>query len=172
MATTITQERPDTPGAVALIAELDDYLAGLYPPSSRHGFSVSQLIEEEVAFFIARCEDAEAGCGAIKFYGQEYGEVKRVFVRPAFRGRGLAKLIMLRLEDCAVERGVGLIRLETGTYQPEALGLYDKLGYQRIGAFGPYTEDPLCVYYEKNSRTKEPEGMDTDEHPGLYARAG
>jgi putative acetyltransferase len=146
---TIQPERPDTVEAVALIRELEAALDPLYPSESRHGFSVGKLIAEKVAFFVLRYEGAPAGCGGVKLFGTEYGEIKRIFVRPQFRGKGLSKLIMEHLAEYARERGIPILRLETGIYQPEAIGLYERLGYQRIGPFGEYKEDPLSIYFEK-----------------------
>ena len=146
---TILPERPDSEIAIALIDELEDFLVPLYPSESRHGFSVEKLISEKVAFFVLRYNGAPAGCGGVKLFGTEYGEIKRIFVRPQYRGLGLSKLIMEHLAGYAREHGIPTLRLETGIYQPEAIGLYERLGYQRISAFGEYKEDPLSVYFEK-----------------------
>jgi putative acetyltransferase len=76
--------------------------------------------------------------------------VKRVYVSPAARGRGLAKKIMARLEDEARAAGMTIARLETGIYQPAALGLYRALGYADCGPFGDYpADDPMSVFMEK-----------------------
>jgi ribosomal protein S18 acetylase RimI-like enzyme len=149
MATIITPERPDTPEALALIAELDDYLNSLYPPESRNGFSVEKLIADGVAFFVARHDDAPAGCGGIKFHGTEYAEVKRMYVRPSFRGLGLGRRMLDHLTDHARENGIGLLRLETGVHQLAAVHLYEAVGFYRIPPFGDFREDPLCLCYEK-----------------------
>jgi putative acetyltransferase len=119
---TILPERPDSVEAMSLIRELEDFLEPLYPSESRHGFSVEKLISENVAFFVLRYDGAPAGCGGVKLYGTEYGEIKRIFVRPQYRGRGLSKLIMEHLADYAREQGVSTLRLETGIHQPEAIG--------------------------------------------------
>ena len=149
MATIIVAERPDTEDSTALIAELEGYLAPLYPKESRHGYSVEKLLKEQVAFFILRRDGSAAGCGGVKLFGSEYGEVKRMYVRPQFRGLGLAKLMLDHLETYARERGVGLLRLETGIYQSEAIGLYERMGFRSIPPFGEYREDPLSRFYEK-----------------------
>ena len=78
-----------------------------------------------------------------------YAEIKRVFVLENFRGRGLSRQIMQALEDELRNRGVTLFRLETGIKQPEALGLYRKLGYRERGPFGAYRVDPYSVFMEK-----------------------
>ena len=85
----------------------------------------------------------------LKLFGTEYGEVKRMYVRPAFRGLGLGKLILNCLAEYARERHVALLRLETGIYQMEAIGLYERYGFQRRSPFGEYRDDPLSVYFEK-----------------------
>ena len=146
---TILPERPDTPDAIDLIQELEATLAPLYPSESRHGFSVEKLIAEKVAFFVLRYDGAPAGCGGVKLFGMEYGEVKRIYIRPKVRGLGLSKLIMEHLAGYARGRGISILRLETGIYQPEAIGLYESLGYRRIGPFGEYKDDPLSIYFEK-----------------------
>ena len=149
MSAIITRERPDSADALALIAELEAQLELLYPHESRHGYSVEKLIAENVAFFLTRYHDAPAGCGGIKLFGKEYGEIKRMYVRPQFRGLGLGKLMLDHLADYARGQGVGLLRLETGIYQREAIGLYERMGFQHIPPFGAYKEDPLSRCYEK-----------------------
>lgn len=149
MSTIITAERPDTADAMGLIAELEDYLEPLYPSESRHGLSVARLLEEKVAFFLIRHAGLPAGCGGVKLYDREYGEVKRMYIRPPFRGLGLAKLLLNQLAAYAQQQGVELLRLETGIYQTEAIGLYERFGFQQIPPFGPYQPDPLSLFYEK-----------------------
>ena len=93
MPTIITAERPDTPDAIQLIEELDGELGPLYPIESQHGYSIEKLLKRNVAFFVTRHEHIAAGCGGIQLFGREYGEVKRMYVRPAFRGLGLGQLM-------------------------------------------------------------------------------
>jgi GNAT superfamily N-acetyltransferase len=134
---------------VALIAELDAHLEPLYPSESRHGFSVQKLIADSVAFFVIRVDGAPAGCAGIKLFGIEYGEIKRMYVRPGFRGLGLAKFLLDHLDDYARTNGVDILRLETGIYQHTAIRLYERSGFQRISPFGEYREDPVSRCYEK-----------------------
>src|SRR5262249_21007378 len=86
MAAVITPEYPASPDATALIAELDAHLEPLYARESRHGFGVQKLIADAVTFFVVRDDVVPAGCGGIKLFGTEYGEIKRMWVRPQFRG--------------------------------------------------------------------------------------
>lgn len=132
-----------------MIAELDAVLNPLYPSESRHGFSVSRLIADGVAFFVIREAGEPAGCGGIKLIGTEYAEIKRMYVRPQYRGLGLGRLMLDHLAAHARSHGVSLLRLETGIHQHAAIRLYEQAGFQRIPPFGPYREDPVSLCYEK-----------------------
>ncbi|WP_299431739.1 GNAT family N-acetyltransferase [uncultured Meiothermus sp.] len=72
-----------------------------------------------------------------------------MYVRTPFRGRGLGKRLLVHLSEYAAEQGIRLLRLETGVAQTEAIGLYEREGFQRIPPFGPYSEDPLSICMEK-----------------------
>lgn len=148
MATLITPERPDTGDARALIEELESELEPLYPRESRHGYSVEKLLAEEVDFFLLRHDGVPAGCGGVMLAGREYAELKRMYVRPRFRGAGLAKLLLRHLTEHARARGARLLRLETGIRQEAAIGLYERAGFRPIPPFGGYREDPLSRFYE------------------------
>lgn len=149
MPVIITAERPDSADAVALISALEAHLEPLYPRASRHGLGVQQLIEQAVAFFLLRADGEPAACGGLKLFGADYGEIKRMFVRPEFRRRGFAKAMLDRLAAHAQMHGVSVLRLETGVHQREAIGLYERTGFRRIAPFGDYKEDPLSVFFEK-----------------------
>jgi ribosomal protein S18 acetylase RimI-like enzyme len=149
MSVIITRERPDSADAVVLISELEAQLEPLYPTISRHGYSVEKLLSEGVAFFVLREGATPAGCGGIQLFGTEYGEFKRMYVRPPYRGRGFGKLLVDHLADYGRDQGVDLVRLETGIHQAAAIRLYEGMGFQRIGPFGEYREDPLSLFYEK-----------------------
>ena len=143
-----SMERPDSADARALINELDASLEPLYPSKSRHGYSVEKLIAEDVAFFVLRVEGTPVGCGGIKLQ-TDYGELKRMYVCPEFRGQGYANMMLDYLENYARMNHVQLVRLETGIHQHEAIGLYERSGYRLISPFGSYGEDPFSRFYEK-----------------------
>jgi GNAT superfamily N-acetyltransferase len=149
MSISITRERPDTPDAIRLIKELDTLLEPLYPSKSRHGLSVEKLLAQNVAFFVLRTNETPACCGGIQLVGEEYGEVKRMYVRPHFRGQGFAKRMLDHVADYARSHGIPVLRLETGIHQREAIRLYERQGFYRISPFGTYTDDPLSLCYEK-----------------------
>jgi putative acetyltransferase len=146
---TIVEERPDTVDATQLITELESVLAPLYRVESRHGFSIDKLIREGVVFFVTRYDGTPAGCGGVKLYGSDYGEVKRMYVRPDFRGFGLGKRMLEYLATYTTQHGISILRLETGIHQTEAIGLYERFGFQRIPPFGDYFDDPVSLCYEK-----------------------
>lgn len=149
MPVIITAERPDTTDAIQLIEDLEKELAGAYPPESRHGYSVDKLIKLKVAFFVTRVDGMPAGCGGVQLFGKDYGELKRMYVRPSFRGMGLAKLMLEQLTAHAHDHDVHLLRLETGIDQHNAIALYEKWGFYKIAPFGEYKPDPLALFYEK-----------------------
>ncbi len=136
-----------------LIADLDAYAQSLYPDESNHLDPVVELAKEHVYFVGAFEDDRLIGCGAVKVMvgdaGERYGEIKRMYVRPEARGKGVGGQILMALELYLVECSITLARLETGVAQPEALGLYTKLGYATSSPFGCYAEDPLSVFMQK-----------------------
>ena len=142
-----------TPDAERLIAELDGVLGALYEPEQRHGLSVEQVFEPHVRFFVAYLGDEAVGCGALALF-DGYGEVKRMYTRPAARGRGVGKALLARIEEGARAAGMPVLRLETGTYQAPAIGLYEGCGFRPCVAFGPYAALPphriaTSLFYEK-----------------------
>lgn len=102
---------------------------------------------------VARDDDGTPlGCGALRSLGNGVAEVKRMYVEPAARGRGVSKAVLAALEDAAREHGWTTLRLETGPLQPEAVGLYSGAGYRPIAAFGAYVGDPAAeesLFFER-----------------------
>lgn len=113
---------------------------------------VEALLQPHVRFVGVREDGELVACGAVRFLDDDdgaYGEIKRVFVLPAQRGKGHARRIMLKLEDEVRRASVAVVRLEVGISQPEALGLYRALGYRERGPFGTYQRDHWSVFLEK-----------------------
>ena len=79
----------------------------------------------------------------------ESAEIKRMYVAASARRRGHARRVLAHLEAAAREAGAGLMVLETGTMQPEAIAMYEAAGYERIGDFGYYSWSPLSRCYGK-----------------------
>ncbi|MCP4471999.1 MAG: GNAT family N-acetyltransferase [Gammaproteobacteria bacterium] len=142
---------PDSAEVQALIAASDAFYDSLYPKESNHLEATSDLKKPNVIFMGCRIGNELVASGGAKLMRDDgdYAEIKRVFVLENFRGRGLSRKTMAVLETELRNRGVKLFRLETGVRQPEALGLYRKLGYRERGPFGAYHSDPLSVFMEK-----------------------
>lgn len=124
-----------------LIDELEAILSAEYPPEQRHGFSLGQIFQLHIRFFIARREGAPLGCGGIALF-PDFAELKRMYVREAARGQGVADAILGRLEQEAREAGVGVLRLETGENQLAAIRFYERSGFRRCPPFGDYARMP------------------------------
>jgi len=133
-----------------LTKALDDELLTLYPAEGIFGLDLDDPSLDSALFAVAYLGGVPAGCGAIKPVGREYAELKRFYVDPTFRKKGIATAVLNYLENEAAAGGFGLIRLETGPKQPEALNLYTKSGYTRIGRFGDYPGDEYSVFFEKH----------------------
>jgi GNAT superfamily N-acetyltransferase len=100
--------------------------------------------------FLVAFEDGEPiACGGVGRWDDETGELRRMYVLPTHRGRGLGRAILGRLEDAGRSLGYTKMRLETGNEAPEALGLYRSAGYEPIPCWGPFATDPKSLCFEK-----------------------
>lgn len=99
--------------------------------------------------FVMLAEKTPVGCGCFKVLDETIIEIKRMFVKKEYRGRGFSKQLLATLETRAREAGYTIARLETGKGQPEAIGLYQACGYERIDNFGPYKAMENSVCFEK-----------------------
>ncbi|KQV49022.1 GNAT family N-acetyltransferase [Massilia sp. Root335] len=147
----IALETPDQPAVHELIGELDTYLYSLYPAENVYALDIASLCHPSVLFAVVRDAAGDAiGCGAIVIKS-DYGEVKRMYVRPQARRKGVAGRLIEALEVEAVRNGCRTFMLETGPTMPEALSLYDRMGYRRCGPFGDYPDDPFSVFMHKDA---------------------
>jgi len=142
-----------TDDARQLINELDAELGNEYPPEQRHGLSIERVFQPGIMFFVARLDGDAAGCGGVALE-DGFAEVKRMYVRPAARGRNVAQAILARLEEEARTRSVRRMVLETGDIRHAAMRFYERCGFTRCGAFGVYTTMPVraierSVFFEK-----------------------
>ena len=138
--------------AGSLIRSLNAELAARYPEDGATHF---RLDPQEVAdgrggFFVAALGDAPLGCGAFRLIDARTAEIKRMYVHPSERGRGVGRAILDRLEAEARALGAERLVLETGERQAEALALYERAGFARIPAFGEYVDSPLSVCMGKD----------------------
>ena len=147
---TVQLRRDDSlgPNALAMIEESEAELASIYPAEVRYAFSPEQLTDAEVAFLVAYRDGLTVGCGGVAFY-DGFAELQRIFVTKAARGARIAGRIIEGLEQIAADADLNLVRLETGDDSPEAIRLYERLGYVRCGPFADYEENGSSVFMEK-----------------------
>jgi putative acetyltransferase len=113
-----------------------------------HAFFAQYNKSDEIRnVVVCYADDLAVGCGAFKFFSPGIVEIKRMFVRPEFRGRGIATKVLMELECWAKELHFSECVLETGIKQPEAIALYIKSGYGRIPNYGQYehVESSVCM---------------------------
>lgn len=140
----------DSEELAILVGELDAFQSTLYPAESNHCLDFSTVKEEDIRCIIVRDRKGDAiGCGAIFLQGDNAAEIKRVYIRPQYRGNKIGEKIVTSLEQLAAESACHVLRLETGIHQQPAITLYQRCGYQWCDPFPPYSEDPLSVFMYK-----------------------
>ncbi len=134
-----------------MIAELDAGLAELYRPEQRFGpnLKAEQLEAGGGQFFIARDSARAVGCGAVRVLEPTTAEIKRMYVEPNQRGKGVGRAILARLELAARRVGVKRLVLETGIYQEVAIDLYRQAGFTEIPCWGEYLTSSTSICFEK-----------------------
>jgi GNAT superfamily N-acetyltransferase len=154
---------------VAFVNELEFTPTGLDAPESLElieavqqeyvvrygGPDVTELAAAEFAppqgiFVIGRDAGLPVACGGVRLVEAGIGELKRMYVVPAARRRGVARALLDHLEQQARTLGATRLRLETGLHQPEALALYASAGYADAEPFGHYAGAPLARHLSKN----------------------
>jgi len=128
-----------------LIAELDKDLWKMNYLNQGE-YDKHNIIEALPTVVIAYDNETAAGCGCFKKFDDTSAEVKRMYVAPASRGRGISRMILNELEKWAKEENYSETILETGTAQTEAIGLYKSSGYSITENYGPYIglQDSIC----------------------------
>jgi putative acetyltransferase len=150
---TIEHVPAPTDEARTLVDELEAQLSAAYAAEQRHGFDIGRLFRPNILFFIARQDGQPVGCGGVAFT-DGLAELKRMYVRPHARGRGVAQAIVARLEHEARRAGASRLVLETGDAQHAAIRFYERAGFTRCAAFAPYASMPphkiqRSVFFEK-----------------------
>jgi len=146
----LAQENPVQREIEQLLRQSDEHAASLYPAESNHLVDIDALSASNTRFFVARWNARAVGCGAMVInQGEASAELKRMFVDPASRGRGVARSLLGLIEEQARSLGLRRVLLETGVKSIEALALYKRHGYRERGPFGSYRADPLSVFMEK-----------------------
>lgn len=139
--------RYDAPVAQLLVAEAMAELARRYGGGGDETpVAVSDFDPPGGAFLVAYLVGEPAGCvGWRSFGGTTVAELKRMYTRPAARGRGVARALLAAVEESARAYGRARMILECGDRQPEAVSLYLSHGYEKIEDFGHYRDEPGVI---------------------------
>jgi putative acetyltransferase len=138
----------------SLIAELEGSLAAEYPPEQRHGLALEAIFQPHVQFFVASLDGVAVGCAGVALFA-DLAEVKRMYVRPGARGRGVADALLARIETATRDAGLERLCLETGDRQIAAMRVYGRAGFTRCGPFGAYAamssaSTSTSIFFEKH----------------------
>jgi GNAT superfamily N-acetyltransferase len=146
MDNSITVTRSDIRSAIAqkLIAALNEELSRIYPEPGATHFRVDadEVAEGRGTFVIATKGGTPIACGALRCVDDGVGEIKRMYVVPEERGRGVSRVVLAALEEEARALGLSRLLLETGVRQAAAITLYTRSGFERIPAYGEYVLSP------------------------------
>lgn len=161
-AVVIARAELDAEVSQSLIAALNAELLGAYPePGATHfGLKPAEVSGTRGAFLIVYCDGEAVGCGAVRLVDGVTGELKRMYMAPAVRGRGLGRQLVSALEAEARALGARRLILETGIRQAAAIALYRGCGFQPIPLYGEYlqsAETSLCFgkeLYEGDSANR------------------
>ena len=138
----------DRPPAADLIAAMVAEMATLYGPIDVPGMpsaTPADFAPPRGTFLVGFADDGAPVCaGGVKRLDDDAAEIKRMYVVPAARGRGLARVLLAALEDAALDLGYTTVRLDTGALQPHAQALYESAGYRAIGNFNA---NPVAAYW-------------------------
>ncbi len=141
---------PRDPEVEALLTALTADLAeGEYAPEESFGYSVEQLEAKGVHLLGARVGGALVGVGGIELQGGGVAELKRFYVVPAHRGRGVADAIITALLAHAADQGVRTVRLETGDKQLAAIAFYGRHGFAEVPRFAPYVDSATSICMQR-----------------------
>jgi GNAT superfamily N-acetyltransferase len=141
----------DSPDVTALVDAQQEEMRGLYEGEADIGPTreAAMFLPPDGVFLVVRDEGRAVGCGGVCRFDETRAELKRMYVVREARGRGFGRLLLVALEDEARRLGYRGIVLETGDRQPEALGLYESAGYERIPCYGVYASRALSMCFEK-----------------------
>ncbi len=134
-----------------MVEKLDASMKDLYPPESTHLTPPEELASGANRLFAVKVDGKLMGCGAIRVVGRDYAEIKRIFVDPSARGLGLAKALLDRLESESRSLGLPEMKLETGIFQPEAIGLFERCGYTQCAFFVDYPKNDPYIYFMRKT---------------------
>jgi len=140
--------RPATPSDPIVVALTNDQQAEL---GALYGVEDQPLdaLQADIGFIVLLVDGTPVGCVGLQPVSPGLGEIKRMYVVPPARGRGLSRLLLAQVESLARSQGLTTLRLETGTRQHEAMALYTRHGYTPIALYPPYENDPFSRCFAK-----------------------
>jgi putative acetyltransferase len=139
---------PSSVDALELTQRLFHELEGIYGKGT-----IESFVEENAAFIyfiVIKSGAVNVACGGVNHINESTAEIKRMYVKEEFRGKGLSKLVLNSLEEFISKKGYKRIILETGGKQPEAISLYRKFGYSEIPCYARHSLDPESICFAKN----------------------
>jgi GNAT superfamily N-acetyltransferase len=139
----------DDPLAQYLIEQVQQEYVRRYGGRDAAVVEPAEFLPPHGLFLVAEVDGVPAGCGAWRALPTGQAEIKRMYVEPAFRRRGIAQLVVAALEDGAAAAGHAEVVLNSGREQPEALALYADLGYGPVPGYGVYACAPGAVFLGK-----------------------
>ncbi|MBO4209170.1 GNAT family N-acetyltransferase [Micromonospora echinofusca] len=107
------------------------------------------VTHQDIRYLVVVVDGRPVACGGLQALDPGTGEVKRMYVRPTHRGRGIGRHLLVALEELAFQAGHTRVCLETGTYLPAAIALYRSCGYAEIPVYGEYVDNPYSVCFAK-----------------------
>ncbi len=141
---------PTTPEAECVLAHSCAFLEARFPPERRFRLGVKDLGAQNVTFFLAEEEGMAVGCAAFVHQCEEWGQLKSMYVAPAARGSGAARLLLDAVEDRARAAGVTRLRVETCTGLEAAEQFYVRNGFDEVGLVASGADGQPCTVYEKD----------------------
>ncbi len=139
----------DGPAGKELLDELDADLAERYGGGEPVSATPDEFLPPAGCFAVVYVRDRPEACAAFRRIDPTTAELKRMYVRPTGRRRGLARRLLVAVEQAAVEAGYQQLWLETGLSQPEAMQLYESAGYNPVASFGQFAGAPQQRCYGK-----------------------
>lgn len=149
MDVSIARESPLQDDIRALIAELNAALLALTPPEFCYHMTADEMAEPGTSVFVARSGGEAVACGALRRCPDATGEVKRMYTKPAWRGRNIGGRILDEIERLARDEKLTRLVLETGDRHHAAWRVYERGGFTRCGPVLGYPESGWSVFYEK-----------------------
>jgi GNAT superfamily N-acetyltransferase len=159
----------DDPLAQYLVGEVQQEYVQRYGGPDEAVVDPAEFLPPHGLFLVAEVDGEPAGCGAWRALPEGVAEIKRVYVAPGFRRRGLAQEIVVRLERSAAAAGHRAVVLNTGDRQPEAIALYERVGYRPVEGYGIYACSPGAVFLGKDLSAGSPHAPGPSDDEATWA---